>query len=300
MPGASRTLILGEFGVLVHGGAGGRQPSPRISGCEAAAREAAAILRAGGTALDAVERAVIVLEDDPAYNAGTGGVLTETSGIEHDAALMDGATLRAGAVSALVGFRNPVAVARAVLEDGRHVFYTSEGAARFAESRGLVRVDPATLITDQARAALARWLAARGSAPAGGAEGTVGAVARDSQGNVAAATSTGGTVGKRTGRVGDSPVLGAGTYADNALGAVSATGHGEGILRVMLAGRLLMDGAASEPERAAVGALAILESRVGSTGGVLVATAQGAFAWARTTEAMPWAASGASGAFSGE
>ena len=300
MSPASRSLQLGRFGVLVHGGAGRRHPSPRASGCEAAAREAAEILRAGGTALDAVERAVTLLEDDPAYNAGTGGVLTETGGIEHDAALMDGASLRAGAVSALVGFKNPLAVARAVLEDGRHVFYTAEGAARFAASRGFVPVDPMTLVTDEARAALATWLAANDAAPAG-VQGTVGAVARDLGGNVAAATSTGGTTGKRSGRVGDSPVLGAGTYADNDLGAVSATGHGEGILRIMLAGRLLTDAAvATEPERAAARALAAMLGRVGSSGGVLVATPVGAFAWARTTESMPWAAIGASGAFSGE
>lgn len=294
----ARSLDVGEYGVLVHGGAGRRQAAPRFAGCERAALAAGAVLRDGGPALDAVERAVTILEDDPAYNAGTGGVLTEAGTLEHDASIMEGASLRAGAVSALAGFRNPIAVARAVLEDGRHAFYTAEGAARFAESRGIPRLDAALLITEEARAALARWLA---SAPPSEAQGTVGAVARDRAGNVAAATSTGGTLGKRRGRVGDSPVLGAGTYADNALGAVSATGHGEGILRVLLAGRIVTNPlVAVDPARAALETLILMKGRVGSTGGVLVASPRGPFAWARTTESMPWAIAAASGAFSGE
>jgi len=236
-----------------------------------------------------VECAVRVLEDDARFNAGLGAALTEGGMVELDASIMDGAALRAGAVGALVGFRNAVSAARAVLEDGRHVFLAGDGAARFAERRGIGRVDPASLVTDTARAHLADVLARRTAYISGG---TVGAVARDAQGNVAAATSTGGMTGKRSGRIGDSPVIGAGTYADNGLGAASATGEGEGILRVVLTHRVVAGlGVGTDPGASILAALAWMRDRVGAHGGVVAVDARGRFGVARTTETMPWSLS---------
>jgi beta-aspartyl-peptidase (threonine type) len=279
----------GRFGVLVHGGAGARAAevaADHALGCRAAAEAALSILREGGAALDAVERAVCVLEDDPRFNAGLGAALTEDGAVELDASIMDGDGLRAGAVGALVGFRNAVSAARAVLDEGRHVFLVGEGAVRAAERRGIARVDPASLVTDAARAHLADALARR-TAPSSG--GTVGAVARDGRGNVAAATSTGGITGKRSGRIGDSPVVGAGTYADNGFGAASATGEGEGILRVVLTARVVaLLGAEGDPGEAALAALLRMRDRVGAYGGVVVVDPRGRFGVARTTETMPW------------
>jgi beta-aspartyl-peptidase (threonine type) len=291
----------GSFGVLVHGGAGKRaepatEPEPE-TGCRAAAEAAREILRAGGTALDAVERAVTLLEDDPRYNAGLGAALTDSGEVELDASIMEGRGLRAGAVCVLRGHRNAVRVARAALEDGRHVFYAADGAARFAAQKGIEAVDPASLVTERQRKKLARFLARERVE----SMGTVGAVARDVHGDVAAATSTGGIVGQRAGRVGDSPVLGAGTYADNAAGAGSATGHGEGILRVTLTARAvaaLRQG--GEPSAVAAECLEYLASRVGSSGGLILVDARGALGLARTTERMPWAAAWDGGEDGGE
>ncbi len=304
----------GGWAVLVHGGAGARSELDLpVAACRTAAAAAAVVLRAGGSALDAVERAVCVLEDDPSLNAGTGACLDEDGGISLDAAIMEGAGLRAGAVCALPPFLHPVSIARAALEDGRHVLYAAEGAARFAEQHGFVRATLEAMTTPGARA---RWeaLHARGGG-SGGAPGeivsmltigesgrrepgqgggTVGAVARDLRGTVAAATSTGGLVGKRVGRVGDSPQLGAGTYADDGGGACSATGHGESILRMALAKSAIdaMRGGAS-PEQAARAVMEAMAERVGGTGGVILVDRAGALGLARNTAAMPWAAASA-------
>lgn len=226
----------GLFSILVHGGAGHvleeRRPL-HVEGCRRAARLGAEVLRSGGSALDAVELAVRALEDDPIFNAGTGACLNEDGRVELDASIMEGRDRSAGAVCALPGLAAPLAIARAALEDGRHVLYAAEGAARFAVERGFRPVEEAALVTDAARAALEATLA--GKASIGWAGSTVGAVARDAQGVCAAATSTGGTVGKRAGRVGDSPIIGAGTYADDEAGAVSTTGDGEGMIRLVVA-----------------------------------------------------------------
>jgi beta-aspartyl-peptidase (threonine type) len=222
--------------VVVHGGAGDvpleRRPA-HVAGCRTAAAAGLEILVGGGSSLEACVRAVEIMEDDAQYNAGTGGSLTEMGTLELDAGVMDGATLAAGAVCALPAFENPIRIAHAVLIDGRHVLYAAEGAAAFAERAGFVRADPAEMITERARHQLDKRLAGR--AGEGWAGGTVGAVACDERGHVAAATSTGGTVGKASGRVGDTPILGAGTYADDAAGACSATGIGETIMRACLA-----------------------------------------------------------------
>lgn len=298
---ASRTIEAGPWSILVHGGAGDVAEERRarhVDGCRAAARAAAAVLGAGGSALAAVERAVQALEDDPVFNAGTGACLTCDRTIELDASIMCGRTLAAGGVCALGAFANPIAIARAVLEDGQHVLYAGAGADAFARAHGFVPVDPESLVTEAARKKLESALAA--GKPASWAGGTVGAVARDVHGNVAAATSTGGTSGKRPGRVGDSPIPGAGNYADDRGGAASATGHGEGILRVALTAQLVAALArGDDPEPAARAAIETMAARVGSTGGAIVVDRRGWLAWARSTATMSWAAEWDGGADAG-
>jgi beta-aspartyl-peptidase (threonine type) len=277
--------------VLVHGGAGTRAPGElegEIAGCELAARAAAEILRQGGSALNAVQRAVEVLEDDPRFNAGTGGALTERGDLELDASIMDGRDLRAGAVCCLPPYRHPIAVARAALDDGRHVLYAGAGADELARRAGFTPAEPSTMITARAKDQLARALALREKSAGGN---TVGAVARDAQGHLAAATSTGGIVGKRNGRVGDSPILGAGTYADDRSGAASATGAGEAIMRVTLCARVVASlGSGLDAQAAAGEALAMLGERTGSTAGLIVVSSRGQLGLARSTASMPWCA----------
>ncbi|HEV3192780.1 MAG TPA: isoaspartyl peptidase/L-asparaginase [Polyangiaceae bacterium] len=283
----------GRWAVLVHGGAGDvpvERVSRHIEGCRAAAALAAQVLRAGGTALDAVERAVMVMEDDPCFNAGTGASLNADGFIELDAALMEGRQLRAGAVCALPPFLHPVAVARKVLEEGRHVLYAADGAARFALEHGFARATAESMTTQAARE---RWEASRtGMSPS--EPGTVGAVARDAMGTVAAATSTGGLANKRAGRVGDSALLGAGTYADDDGGAGSATGLGEAIMRVVLA-KTAIDAmrARIHPEDAARAVIRSMSGRVGGSGGIILADKAGRLGLARSTGSMTWAAAGA-------
>jgi beta-aspartyl-peptidase (threonine type) len=283
----------GGWAVLVHGGAGGlagRDAEAQIAGVRAAAIAAGDVLRSGGSALDAVERAVVLLEDDPSFNAGTGACLSEDGLIELDAAIMEGSALRAGGVCALPPFLNPVAIARAVLEDGRHVLYAAEGAARFARERGFTASTTDAMTTPAARA---RWEAGRSSAPPPGPQGTVGAVALDLRGRVAAATSTGGIAGKRTGRVGDSALVGAGTYADDDAGAASATGLGEAMIRLGVA-KAAVDAmrARIHPEDAARAVTRLLGTRLGGTGGLILVDRAGRLGWARNTASMSWAAAG--------
>ena len=221
-----------EIAIVVHGGAGGLpRDAERIermrSGAAAAVEAGHAVLAAGGAALDAVEAAVVVLEDDPEFNAGRGAALTEYGRVELDASMMDGTTRAAGAVAAVRGVRNPIRAARAVLEEGRHVLLVGTPATEFAATAGLAFEAETWFVTERERQALAN--------AAEPARGTVGAVARDGEGRLAAATSTGGVSGQRLGRVGDSPLVGAGTWADDSTVAVSCTGHGESIIRSALA-----------------------------------------------------------------
>ena len=218
--------------VVVHGGCGG----PRHDGAEhedetraalvAAVGAARAILDAGGRALDAAQAAVESLEACPLFNAGTGSVLTSRGDVEMDAALMDGRTGRAGAVAAVTSPRHAIALARAVLEHSPHTMLVGEGADAFAAAHGVETVPPGHHVTDRQRA--------RRREPT---PGTVGAVVLDRSGNLAAATSTGGTHGQLPGRVGDSPLIGAGTFADERI-AVSGTGHGESLIRAVAAHEL--------------------------------------------------------------
>jgi beta-aspartyl-peptidase (threonine type) len=277
--------------VIVHGGAGDVRPETRdvmVATAIAAAQAGVARMEAGGSALDAAEAAVVVLEDDPHFNAGTGACLTETGSIELDASIMEGTTLQAGAVAALPPFRNPIRIARSVLEDGRHLLYAAEGAAAFAKAKGFA---PSTVEALRTEAAVARLeLVKKGRAGQGWAGGTVGAVACDSLGRVAAATSTGGTVGKAPGRVGDTPIIGAGTYADDRGGACSATGIGEAIIRICLS-RLACDLMASGLTAPVAAGQAIAEfgERVGGSGGIVIVDRHGNVGWAKNTPTMTWA-----------
>ncbi len=295
-PIVSRGGQVQGFGVLVHGGAGAvpeeRRPA-HAEGCRRAARAGAEVLRAGGTALNAVERAVRALEDDPLFNAGTGACLDAEGHVELDASIMEGTTLRAGAVCALARFAAPVAIARAALEDGRHVLYAAHGARLFALDHGFVEVPEEALVTPAARAAFA---AVRGGGATGWAGGTVGAVARDAAGGTAAATSTGGMINKRVGRVGDSPLIGAGTYADDAAGAISTTGHGEGMIRMGTARVAALTMAGDTPaEDALRAAIEALRARVGATGGAIGIDHRGRWGWARGTATMSWAVADGAG-----
>jgi beta-aspartyl-peptidase (threonine type) len=233
------------FGLAIHGGAG---TLPRVemsaereqeyrAGLAAALEAGFRVLEAGGSSLDAVTRAVVVLEDDPLFNAGRGAVFTLDGRNELDASIMNGATLEAGAVCGVTRIRNPIELARAVMEHSEFVFLNGTGAEEFAASRGFEFVDRDYFYTE------ARWKQLeRIRGGDGGLSpltishvGTVGAVALDAGGRLAAATSTGGMTGKRFGRIGDSPLIGAGTYADDRSCAVSATGHGEMFIRAAVA-----------------------------------------------------------------
>lgn len=287
-----------EWSVLVHGGAGRRSDASlgvAVASCERAAEAAAALLEAGEGALTAVQRAVELLEDAPELNAGTGGALCTDGSLELDASIMDGSDLRAGAVCGLPPFRHPIAIARAVLEEGKHVLYAGQGAAAFARAKGFAPVAPELMITEQARKQLQRAIEAGQAQLWTG--GTVGAVARDRHGHVAAATSTGGLPGQAPGRVGDSPIIGAGNAADDRRGACSVTGVGEAILRVSLASDVLQRLAAGDaPLEAARDAIEMLGARVQGTGGLIVAHHDGRLAHARNTPSMSWAARQAGGA----
>jgi L-asparaginase / beta-aspartyl-peptidase len=297
---ASWGTAAGGWSVLVHGGAGDvatENIARHTDGCRAAAEAGADVLRQGGSAIDAVERAVVVLEDDPSFNAGTGACLNLEGLIELDASIMEGTHLRAGGVCALAPFLHPIAVARAVLEDGHHVLYAGEGATRFAVAQGFTPSTAEAMTTADARA---RWVAASAKAAAAGAAGeerwaggTVGAVARDAQGRVAAATSTGGRMNKRPGRVGDSPIPGAGNYADDDGGACSATGEGEMVLRLCVA-KVAVDLMRSrvDAEEAARVVIRQMDARLGGTGGVIVVDRLGRLGLARNTRTMTWAAVG--------
>ncbi|MBA3454799.1 MAG: isoaspartyl peptidase/L-asparaginase [Deltaproteobacteria bacterium] len=260
--------------ILVHGGAGTVAPDrhDRLrAGVRAAAAAGHAILAAGGYALDAVVASVRILEDDPEFNAGTGSALTRDGSVETEACVMDGTTHRIGAVAAVPDLANPIAVALAVLEAGEHVILAGPAALRFAAELGISPAPQGALITDRMRDRLAEAAAheATASAPVDRSGGTVGAVARDRHGNLAAATSTGGIVYKRSGRVGDSPIPGAGTWADRTA-AISATGDGEAILRVALSRGVAARVAAGMPLReAAIASLRELHEITGGSAGLI-------------------------------
>jgi beta-aspartyl-peptidase (threonine type) len=264
--------------LLVHGGAGtlaGDEVAARLAGCRAAARQGWAILHGGGSALDAVQGAVEVLEDDPLFNAGTGSVLNAEGRVQLDASIMAGPGGAAGAVAAVTGFRHPIQIARRLLDDRRHVLLVGEGARRYAVQMGIAECPEEALIVERQHR---RWSERHG---------TVGCVAVDRHGRTAAATSTGGIPDALPGRVGDSALIGCGTYATD-LGAVSCTGLGEAIIRVGLARTALeLLATGREPAAAAAEAVARLAAVTGAEAGLIVVDRHGRTGHARNSRHMP-------------
>lgn len=270
------------FSIIVHGGAGPRrdqeQGEAARAGCLKAAEVGAAILAAGGSALDAVEQAARLMEDDPVFNAGRGAVLNADGEVELDASVMNGETLAAGAVAVVKTVKNPISLARLVMERTPHVLLVGEGADAFARAQGVPAIVPGSLVTPLQHQ---RWLERKG-----GRHGTIGAVAVDARGQVAAATSTGGTAGKLKGRVGDSPLIGAGTVADSRWAAASATGVGEHIIRVGLARTVLEGVRRGAPLRVACEEAIAELQRIGGDGGVIAVTPLGEVGWAYCSQRM--------------
>lgn len=283
--------------IAIHGGAGTLPRAEMTAGEEAAYRAGLAaaldagyaVLDGGGSSVAAVVAAVRMLEDDPHFNAGRGAVLTHEGAAELDAAIMDGRNLAAGAVAGLSHVRNPIELARAVMEHSPHVMLIGAGAEAFARARGFTPVPNGFFHTDVRRAQLQRALAGD-LRPANelSALGTVGAVACDRAGNLAAATSTGGMTAKRYGRVGDTPIIGAGTYADNRSCAVSATGHGEYFIRAAVAhdicARIAYGGATLAEAADAV----VMERlvKMGGEGGIIAVDAAGTVVMQFNSEGM--------------
>jgi beta-aspartyl-peptidase (threonine type) len=285
---------MSEWKLVIHGGAGAMRPAHGDSDHEERARQGlrdaleagAAILRNDGTAIDAVEAAVRVLEDDPCFNAGRGSTLNAEGLVELDAAIMDGADRRAGAVAGVRATRAPISLARTLMERGPHVFLSYDGADRLAREAGLEQVENGWFVTTERRRQLDELLA-KGGFDSEVKYGTVGAVAVDSSGHVAAATSTGGLTAKQWGRIGDSPLIGAGTYADDRSAAVSATGSGEYFIRAVaghqLAERVRLGG--ESLQSALDGTLEDIR-QLGGTGGLIAVSPTGEAAWGFTTRAM--------------
>ncbi len=279
--------------VVVHGGAGTAvtdDPAPYLAGTRRACEAGLQVLLAGGSALDAAQAAAMLLEDDPTFNAGTGACLTSAGDCELDASCMEGTRLNAGGVAVVKTVKNPIALARRVCDDTPHVLMAGPGADAFARECGIALHDNALLITPRQ---LARWreldvIAQReGADKARGRMGTIGAVAVDSRGRLAACTSTGGTPYKRPGRVGDTSIIGAGTYADDSEAGASSTGLGEAILKVTMARAACLrvrDGLS--PREAAVAAVALLRDRAQGDGGIIVAGPDGRLGWAHNTPRM--------------
>ena len=275
------------------------------------------ILTCGGTALDAVEAAVTVLEDDPTFDAGRGSFLTSDGRVQLDALLMDGGRMKAGGVACVERLRNPIQAARLVLEQSPHVYFVGSGAEQFAQSHGMALIENTELVLDRERERLkiARERQSSGLVDAtfsgleddkgpetalqrviDASHDTVGAVALDTHGNIAAGTSTGGTLNKTPGRVGDSSLIGCGCYADNLSAAVSLTGWGEPIMKLVL-GKWATDRVANgaAPEFAAREAISYLHNRLGGHGGIILLGPDGRFGMAHNTPAMAWGLATANG-----
>ncbi|MEM9494468.1 MAG: isoaspartyl peptidase/L-asparaginase [Pseudomonadota bacterium] len=299
------TRAAAPISIVIHGGAGALAPGRYTAEQEAAylaklseALDAGyAVLEEGGDALDAVEAAIVLMEDSPFFNAGKGAVFTSQGRNELDASIMDGATLNAGAIAGVKKVKNPIKLARAVMEKSRHVMFAREGAEKFAKEQGLESVRPRYFYSDRAWRAYKQAKAAEKTARATGQKaslpedykyGTVGAVALDKDGDLAAGTSTGGMTYKRFGRVGDSPIIGAGTFADNRSCAVSSTGHGEYFMRLTIARDICaqVEYGDKSVEDAAEDVINGRLADLGGTGGVIVLGADGSYAMTFNTAGM--------------
>lgn len=277
--------------IIVHGGAWdipAELHAEHLAGCRSAAAAGWAVLTGGGSALEAVEAAIRIMEDHPVFDAGRGSHLNADGVVELDAGMMDGATLRAGAVAAVQRVANPITLARHVLHDSPHVFLVAEGAERFAQDAGMSLCDPQALIVPRERALWEQRRAlldlGQHDRPAGAAADTVGAVALDQKGNLAVGNSTGGTFYKSPGRVGDTPIIGCGLYADNTMGAAVCTGVGEQIMKTVLAkttvDQIALLRSANDAARVAI---AYFEHRIGGQGGVICISPDGQIGFAHTT-----------------
>lgn len=281
--------------LIVHGGAWSI-PDEAVEDCRAGCGRALeagwAILARGGGALDAVEAAIVVLEEDPTFDAGIGSHLNREGRIELDAIVMDGATLKAGAVAAVERVRNPIRLARKVLESCEHMMLVGAGAEQFGVEQGLALCDPQELVTERARSA---WRRCRVNSHAAEhhlahRHGTVGAVALDTQGQLVAGTSTGGTCCKLPGRVGDSPLIGCGCYADAEAGGVSSTGYGEAIMKIVMAKTAVeMLRAGQSAQAAAEACVRLLATRGQGTGGLILLDRAGRPGAAFNTPRMAYA-----------
>ena len=294
--------------IIVHGGAydiSDEFAEPSRVGCEQAAAVGLAVLQAGGNAIDAVEAAIQCLEDNPTFDAGIGSLLTSNGTVEMDSMIMRGDTLNSGAVACISKVRHPISAARAVLEKSPHVLLVGTGADAFAKSQGLEQATAEQLITETARKEYEQYkqygdCVSNVFASGGNEHDTVGCVVVDSNGLFASGTSTGGITAKLPGRVGDSPIVGSGGIADNELGCVSTTGHGESILKVGLARRVLNVYANAKRnttagtdtaitlQEAAEQALKYMHSRVGGHGGLISIASDGAVGIAFSTKRMCW------------
>lgn len=278
---------MSDVALVVHGGAWDI-PAELKQSCRDGLRRSLdrgwQILANGGAALDACEQAIIELEDEPVFDAGVGSHLNREGRAQLDAILMDGATLKSGGVVAVEHIRNPISLARVVLDKSEHMLIASGGAERFALEHGIALCDPKDLITEREAQI---WASFSGKVAG---LGTVGAVALDRQGNIASGTSTGGTPYKLPGRVGDSALVGCGCYADNWTSAISATGHGESIMKVVLA-KMANDfvAAGKSPQAAADEAIAVLTRRTGGRGGLIILDRQGRMGFGFSTRHLAYA-----------
>jgi L-asparaginase / beta-aspartyl-peptidase len=287
--------------LVIHGGAWA-MPDDMVEAHLRGVRNALAagwrVLERGGPALDAIEDAVIVMEDDETFDAGRGSFLNREGKVQMDALIMDGATLRAGGVGCVERLRNPIRAARKILSESPHVYFVAEGAEKFAEEHGIKLCRNEDLVIPREVERLRLYQDAAGDSANDGndlfapsiSHDTVGAVALDRDGNIAAATSTGGTLNKAPGRLGDSSLIGCGCYADNLSAAASTTGWGEPIMKLVLA-KWTADrvSAGNLPEWAAKEAMNHLKQRLNGHGGIIVLNAQGQFGIAHNTPRMAWA-----------
>ncbi len=285
--------------LIVHGGAWAI-PDEAVAACQAGCRRALeagwAILQSGGTAVDAVEASIVVLEDDPTFDAGIGSHLNRDGRVELDAIIMDGATLNAGSVASVQRVRNPIRLARKILESSEHLMFVGNGAEHFAVEHGIALCKPEELVIQRE---LDAWQECKKNNHSQEhhdmrSHGTVGAVARDTQGHIVAGTSTGGTCCKLPGRVGDSPLIGCGCYADIEAGGISCTGWGEAIMKIVMAKtaadflRPPSGGAPLSSQKAAAAAVRLLAERAGGAGGLVLLDKEGRPGFAHNTPRMAY------------